>query len=39
METGETPHPGYFDTDALNFAVEIVNKIVGFAGEILGSIS
>lgn len=39
METGDVPHPGYFDTDALNFAVEIVNKILGFATEIFSVIS
>ncbi|WKD61153.1 hypothetical protein CCICO_05625 [Corynebacterium ciconiae DSM 44920] len=38
MPTGQAPHPGYFDQDALDFAVEIVEKILGGAGQIFGAI-
>ncbi|WCZ37051.1 hypothetical protein CHEID_07590 [Corynebacterium heidelbergense] len=38
MPTGQTPFPGYFDTDALHFAVEIVKTILGTIGKIFGAL-
>lgn len=37
MPTGESPFPGYFDSDALQFAVEIVKFILNGIGKIYGS--
>lgn len=39
MPEGQMPFPGYFDKDALDFAVEIVKKVLGGVGEIAGSIA
>ncbi len=38
MPTGPAPHPGYFDQDALDFSVAIVETILGGAGQIFGAI-
>ena len=36
MPTGQMPFPGYFDQDALQFAVAIVKTILGGIGKIAG---
>ncbi|AHI04342.1 hypothetical protein CFAL_08345 [Corynebacterium falsenii DSM 44353] len=38
MPEGQAPFPGYFDHDALDFAVDIVKKVLGGVGEIAGSL-
>lgn len=38
MPTGQAPHPGYFDEDALDFSVAIVETILGAAGHIFGAV-
>lgn len=38
MPDGQMPFPGYFDQDALKFAVEIVKKILGSIGWLWGHI-
>ena len=37
MPTGQMPFPGYFDQDALQFAVTIVETILGGIGKIFGA--
>lgn len=37
METGPAPFPGYFDEDALDFSVAIVDTILGGIGSIAGA--
>lgn len=38
METGPAPFPGYFDSDALDFSVAIVQTILGSVGAVGGLI-
>lgn len=38
MPTGPAPFPGYFDSDALDFGVAIVQTILGSAGAVGGLI-
>lgn len=39
MPTGQQPFPGYFDSDALDFAVKIVKTILGGVSKIFGMMS
>lgn len=38
METGPAPFPGYFDQDALDFSVSIVETILGTIVKIFGAV-
>lgn len=38
MPDGQSPFPGYFDQDALKFAVEIVKKVLSNIGWLWGHI-
>lgn len=38
MVTGPAPFPGYFDQDALDFSVSIVETILGPIGKIFGAV-